>query len=89
MNKDENEICGGCLIKSICKTTDTKECVSPHLRRKAVLLMFIIPLVIMAVLSFALVLWCGWSELMSFGVIVITLILYYVIIHIVHKQKNI
>lgn len=76
----ENEICGGCLLKSVCKAPEASECISPQLRRKAVWLMFIIPLIIITVFLFLLVGMMHWNELLSFGVVILILTVYYIII---------
>ena len=88
----ENEICGGCVLANFCKAGQSDEfgdksdeaCSEPYgdgdrcsRRRKAVWLMFWIPLIIIAVMMFMLVGVIGWDELASFGVVAVVLVGYY------------
>ena len=83
----QDEICGGCVLSSLCKGKNTfdeqgidgKHC-NIQFKRKAVWLMFWIPLFLLVSSLFIMVSTLKWGEAQSFGIATCILTLYYIII---------
>lgn len=92
----EEEICNGCVLANLCKAGtaysseengEIGEC-SKGLRKKAVLLMFWVPLLIIGAALFLLVGLLKWHEALSFGLVVVVLIVYYIILKLKLNKNN-
>ncbi len=88
----EDEICGGCVLSSLCKsgqaTNSLKgtEC-SKGLRRKAIWLMFWMPLIIIGGGLFVLSEVAGCNEVVSFGIVVVIVATYYIVLKLNNNNK--
>ncbi len=83
---NEDEICSGCALERMCHASgkaiggaDGETC-DAGMRRKASWLMFWIPLIILSVGLFVMVGLMAWDELLSFGVVIGVLAVYYMIL---------
>lgn len=88
----EDEICCGCVLSSLCKagqateSQKSAEC-SNGLRRKAIWLMFWIPLIIIGGGLFVLSGLAGCNEAVAFGIIVLIVAIYYIVLKLKLNNK--
>ena len=80
----DNEICGGCLLKNICRSDggnaeNVGDCSWKDLK-KQVLWVLIIPMLLIALSLFVLIAAFGMSEIAAFAVTVVIAAVYYIVV---------